>query len=97
MVVLAGGSPIALIANIGKLSAKYWKKPIPRVSPVSIGGILAWIIRIDRNREPFDCENSLEKLSLTRKIAQKRDRISRQKKTASGEQQTGKRRRKASA
>jgi hypothetical protein len=86
MVVLAGGSPIALIANIEKLSGKYWKKPIPRVSPVSIGGILAWIIRVDRNEEAFDCDSVPEQLTLVRKFAQKRDRISRHRKSDSGEQ-----------
>ena len=97
MVVLAGGSPVALVANIEKLSGKYWKKPIPRVSPVSIGGILAWIIRIDRNQMPIDLHRTSEQLTQARKIAQKRDRISRQRKSASCEQQTGKRRRKANS
>ena len=92
MVVLAGGSPIPLIASIGKLSGKYWKKPIQRVSPVSIGGLLAWIVRIDRNELAFDHSNTVENIPFVRKIAEKRDRISRQRKTASGEQ-TGRRRR----
>ena len=95
MVVLAGGSPISLIALIGKLSGEYWKKPIPRVSPISIGGILAWIVRVDRNEVAFDRRNISKQLDLVRKIAQKRDRINRQRKSDSGEQQTGKRRRKA--
>jgi hypothetical protein len=94
MVLLAGGSPIALIANIEKVSGKYWKKPLIRVSPVSIGGILAWIFKVDRNGEVFDRDSTREQLTLARKIAQRRDRISRQRKSDSGEQQTGKRRRK---
>ena len=97
MVVLAGGSPIALMSNIEKLSGKYWKKPIPRVSPVSIGGILAWIIRVDRNEEAFDRDSAPEQLTLVRKVAQKRDRICRQRKSDSGEQQTGKRRRQSNS
>ena len=95
MVMLAGGSPMALIANIEKLSGKYWKKPIPRFSPVSIGGLLAWIVRVDRNEIAFDRNAVPEQRTLVRKIAKKRDLISRHRKSESGEQQTSKRRRKA--
>ena len=95
MVVLAGGSPITLIANIEKYSGKYWNKPLPRVSPVSIGGILAWIVRADRNLEAFDRDDSKKQLEMTRKLAEKRDRIGRQRKNDGGEQQTKKRRRNA--
>ena len=96
MVMLAGGSPMALIANIEKLSGKYWKKPIPRLSPVSIGGLLAWIVRVDRNELAFDRDAvPTEQRTLVRKMAKKRDLISRHRKSESGEQQTGKRRRKA--
>jgi len=94
MIMLAGGSPIAVVANMEKLSGKYWKKPIPRVSPVSIGGILAWIIVGIRNETPFDRNIVPKQLTLVRKIAEKRDRINRQRNSESGEQQRDKRRRK---
>jgi len=96
MVMLCGGSPMAIISSIEQLSGKYWRKPISRVSPVSIGGILAWIVVVVRNGQSFDdrrADDSLEKLALVRKLAQKRDRISRHRKSESGEQQTCKRRR----
>ncbi len=91
MVILAGGSPLTVIAMIRELSGKYWKKPISRVSPVSIGGILAWILRVDRNDETFDRDSVSSQLDRVRKITQKRDRINRQRKSDSGEQLTGKR------
>lgn len=93
MVMLAGGSPIGIIANIEKLSKKYWKQPIPRVTPISIGGILAWIIVVVRNETPFDpnCSDDPQKLAMVRKVAEKRDRVSRQRKSEFGDQQTGKR------
>lgn len=91
MVILAGGSPLSVIAMIRELSGKYWKKPISRVSPVSIGGILAWILRVDRNDETFDRDSVPSQLDRVRKITQKRDRINRQRKSDSGEQLTGKR------
>ena len=91
MVVLAGGSPLTLIATIQEMSGKYWKKPISRVSPVAIGGILAWILRVDRNEKAFDLDDVSEHLNRVRKVTQKRDRINRQRKSNSGEQLTGKR------
>ena len=95
MVILAGGSPLTVIAMIRELSGKYWKKPISRISPVSIGGILAWILRVDRNEEAFDRDGVPEQLNRVRKIAQKRDRINRQRKSDSGEQLTGKRKKRS--
>eukprot|EP00536_Pseudo-nitzschia_multiseries_P003169 jgi/Psemu1/7075/gm1.7075_g len=97
MVVLAGGSPIGLIANIEKLSGDYWERPIRRVSPVSIGGILAWIVVAARNGKAFDRSGVPNQRDLVRKIAEKRDRISRQRRCESGEQHTGGLRRNAAA
>ncbi len=93
MVVLAGGSPTTLISLIRELSGKYWKKPISRVSPVTIGGILAWIVRVDRNYEVFDCSCVSEQIDRVRKVTQKRDRTHRQRKSDSGQQITGAKRR----
>jgi hypothetical protein len=87
---------MTILASIEQLSNCYWEKPLRRLSPVTIGGILAWIIRVDRNEKAFDNGSALEQskiLNRVRKIVQKRDRISRQRKSESVEQQTGKPRR----
>lgn len=97
--VLLCGSPKILNA-IEELSDRYWEKPIPRVSPVNIGGILAWVIRLNRNELVFNNGSILEQnkiLARKKAIMQKRDRVSRQRKSEAYEQLTKKRKRDSGA
>jgi len=92
--VLLCGSPHSILASIEQLSGHYWKRPSPRVSPVNIGGIVAWVVRVDRNNTVFNIFEEPEQtnfLARVKKIAQKRDRVKRQRQDESFEQQTKRR------
>ena len=93
MILLCGGGPKNIFSCINRLSGEYFKRPASSVLPVSVGGLLAWIIRVDRNEKVFahESDDAKEKyLCKCRKIANKRDEISRLRKTELIEQQTGK-------
>lgn len=98
MVVLCGGTPKNLFEILQKWSGKYWQQPVRRVSPMNIGGLLAWIVRLDRNDELFSFENydgKQQYLDRVRRIARKRDQVGRQRKSDTVEQKGTKRRRRA--
>ncbi|KAG7347765.1 putative RNA methylase [Nitzschia inconspicua] len=98
MVLLCGGTPRIFFDNLSRWSGKYWQQPVRRASPVNIGGLLAWVIRLDRNNKEFSYEHYDGKqryLDRVRKIAEKRDQIGRQRKSETVEQKCGKRRRRA--
>jgi hypothetical protein len=99
MVLLCGGAPKTLLGCVEQLSGRYWRWPCQRVSPVSIGGLLAWIVRIERNDLPFvdnpDTDESYRSLHekvlvRVRTLTAKRERVGRQRKSDVTEQ-TGRR------
>ena len=67
--------------------------------PVSIGGLLAWIIRLERNNREFvggdrDAKGLGERtLNRVRNLTAKRDRVARQRRTDLEEQTAGRRKR----
>ena len=58
-------------------SKVYWKQPCTAITPVTIGGILAWIVRVDRNDLRFEEDDmaTTKYLNRVRKIAKRRDQI----------------------
>jgi len=57
MVLLCGSTPVSLVSFVEELSGMYWEKPFSRFSPVTIGGLVAWVIHVRRNHIIFDpCE-----------------------------------------
>lgn len=51
--VLLCGSPDAVLRALERCP-QYWKKPCTMVAPVNIGGILAWMLRVERSEAVFD-------------------------------------------
>ena len=58
-------------------SKVYWKQPCTAITPVTIGGILAWIVRVERNDLRFEEDDmaTTKYLNRVRKIAKRRDQI----------------------
>lgn len=98
MVLLCGGTPNNHFDDLHRWSGEYWQRPVRRASPVNIGGLLVWIIRVDRNDQKFSHENhdgELCYLDRVRKLTRKRDYKGRHRKNQTVEQKNGKRRRRA--
>jgi hypothetical protein len=97
MILLCGGTPHVLVTTLNRLSGAYWKRPIRRISPVNVGGILAWVVRVERNNKMFgdgDEGGKQRYQESVRKFAEKRDQIGRHRKDEAVEQKASKRRRK---
>lgn len=58
-------------------SMVYWKLPCTIATPVTIGGLQAWIFRIERSDVAFNANDHPQKLERVRAIARKRDRVAR--------------------
>eukprot|EP00980_Cylindrotheca_fusiformis_P008914 scaffold1900_cov123-Cylindrotheca_fusiformis.AAC.40 len=76
MVVLCG-SPDGLLRALEE-SSDYWKRPCTMVAPVNIGGLLAWVVRIERSEKTFNMEETSSSSRNTisnriRSMAKKRD------------------------
>lgn len=77
MVMLCGSSTIT---DSLQESQNYWKRPCTIATPVNIGGLQAWIFRIERNDVSFDASNHPKMLARVRTMAKKRDLVSRHQK-----------------
>ena len=88
--VLLCGSPS--IAESLKESEKYWKQPCTVATPVNIGGLQAWVIRIERNGIHYDSTGHPKKLDRVRRLAKKRDMVNKQQVGSGMEANTKKRR-----
>lgn len=74
MVLLCGSPDIVLRAL--EFFPQYWNQPCTMVAPVNIGGLLAWMLRVERSDVAFDeTENkaSIRNLEKVRNLAKKRD------------------------
>jgi hypothetical protein len=72
--VLLCGSPNTVFPAL-ELSESYWLQPCSIVTPVTIGGLLAWIVRVERSNVIYDEKQNTRILERVRKLANKRDRI----------------------
>jgi hypothetical protein len=75
MVLLCGSPSITESLNE---SEKYWKQPCTVATPVNIGGLQAWVIRIERNGVPYDASYHQRKGDRVRRLTKKRDMVNRQ-------------------
>ena len=94
MVVLCG-SPSAICTAIEESSTSiYWVQPCTRITPMTVGGLVAWIVRVERNHVPFVEDGAIEEQfrARIRKVASKRDRASEFQKTTPENDQMKKRR-----
>ena len=71
--VLLCGSFESLLQAIHHTS-QYWRYPCKAIIPVTIGGLNAWIIHIERNDIPFS-EGVSNRLERVKKLTSKRERI----------------------
>jgi Putative RNA methylase family UPF0020 len=88
--VLLCGSPS--IAESLKESEKYWKQPCTVATPVNIGGLQAWVIRIERNGIHYDSIDHPKRLDRVRRLARKRDMVDKQQEGSGIKANTKKRR-----
>lgn len=72
LVVLCGNPSITEYLEHSKV---YWKLPCTIATPVSIGGLQAWIFRLERNEVRFDSNQPPKTLERIRALARRRDRI----------------------
>lgn len=71
--LLLCGSPDALFRALEEFP-HYWKRPCTMVAPVNIGGLLAWMVRIERSEATFDnAETKKTTIQRIRSMAKKRD------------------------
>ena len=61
-------------------SERYWKQPCTIAMPVTIGGLRAWIFRIERNEVVYDPGSHPRILPKVRSLARRRDMIARHEK-----------------
>jgi hypothetical protein len=71
--VLLSGSTTATTKALDECQS-YWVQPCSMVTPVTIGGLLAWIVRVERSQVPYDASQHTRRLQRVRKLAEKRDR-----------------------
>ena len=85
--VLLCGVPNAILQALEE-SQEYWIRPCTIVTPVTIGGLLAWIVRVERNHVLFSFQTkdrtnahitttttTTNYIDRVRTLAKKRDRI----------------------
>ena len=76
--VLLCGAPNAILQALEE-SKLYWVQPCTMISPVSIGGLLAWMVQVERNKLTYDDSHNEHPtrnyFDRVRKLAKKRDRI----------------------
>jgi hypothetical protein len=77
-IVMLCGSPG--ITESLEESRNYWKIPCTIATPVNIGGLQAWIFRIERNGNPYNEQDHPRKLARVRTMAKKRDLVARHQK-----------------
>ncbi|CAJ1969290.1 unnamed protein product [Cylindrotheca closterium] len=73
--VLLCGSPDAVLRALERCP-QYWKQPCTMVAPVNIGGLLAWMLRVERSDAVFDeteSKSSTRNLEKIRGMTKKRD------------------------
>jgi hypothetical protein len=73
-------------------SKVYWKQPCTIATPVTIGGLQAWIFRVERSDVAFNASNHPTKLEKVRALAKKRDRVARHHYPEQGSSDSKKRR-----
>jgi hypothetical protein len=72
MLVLCG-SPDAMFRALEEHS-KYWKMPCTMVTPINIGGLLAWMVRVERSNVEYNPEEArMKTISRIRALTKKRD------------------------
>jgi hypothetical protein len=72
--VLLSGSTTATMKALDECQS-YWVQPCSMVTPVTIGGLLAWIVRVERSQVPYNASQHPRRLQRVRKLAEKRDRM----------------------
>jgi SAM-dependent methyltransferase len=81
MVLLCGNTPVTMLGFVQALSGQYWERPFSRFSPVTIGGLVAWVVEVCRNRTVFDPneEERRKYRNRVRKMTGRREQNNRQR------------------
>lgn len=88
MVLLCGNTSIT---ESLKESEAYWQQPCTVAAPVNIGGLQAWVIRVERNGLNYDEKKYPRKLDRVRALAKKRESINRHRQRGGATETTKKR------